>query len=141
MRKKFLIGLTPLLVSAAFAVAPAMAQATPTITSARQALKAAEADGSAVPGPVAAGSESKVQAGSEIKVKPLWSHLQADETALVYAAETWHNGPRLFGCVESGVDLPGYVQWECFGYFEGGPNEWYVGIGPYGTVLEAYKYS
>jgi hypothetical protein len=128
MREKLLIGLVPLLVSAAFAVAPTMAQAN-TLTSVRQE---AVASGSIVP--------AAVPAGSENVAGPLWTERAAAETALVYAAETWGNGPRLWGCYNTGVNKAGYVQWECEGYFEGGPNYWYVGIGPYGSVLEAYKF-
>lgn len=70
-------------------------------------------------------------------VNPLLTHEGAEQTALKAAKALWGKEPWIEGCFNTGVNEAKHVQWECYGWFGTDPYEgWYVGVGPYGEVLQ-----
>lgn len=75
------------------------------------------------------------------QVEPLITKGTAEFEAFIDADALWGNGPVVTSCKNTGVNKAGSTQWACDGYFEGGPNHFYIGLGPYSELLEYYKYS
>jgi len=69
------------------------------------------------------------------------THEGAEEVSLKYAKERWGGDAILEACYNTGVNEANHVQWECYGYLGGELcTGWYVGVGPYGGILEAERY-
>jgi hypothetical protein len=65
------------------------------------------------------------------------THEGAEETAKKAAKSIWGKDPIVEACYNSGVNEAKHVQWECWGFFGDEPYlGWYVGVGPYGEVLQ-----
>jgi hypothetical protein len=91
-----------------------------------------------MPGAVMGVDTSAAQASTTaFVVKPLLTHEGAEQTALKAAKSLWGKDPILEACYNTGVNEAKHVQWECFGFFGEDPYYgWYVGVGPYGEVLQ-----
>jgi hypothetical protein len=86
-------------------------------------------------------SATQASTTSSTGVKPLLTHEGAEETARKAAKAYWGGDPIVEACYNTGVNEAKHVQWECYGRFGGETcDKWYVGVGPYGEVLQHEGY-